>query len=358
LWEIFHDLQYNAFVWSYNKGRVERGLSRSRIERFLFRKDWRRIAIYSGSIFAYGCIGFLSQDTLNVYLNETVYGNVFRQVGNVFACSALIHFYLDGFIWKMRDAKVREDLGMGTDGAQDPPAKTAISAGARHWLFVAALFAVSITLATSEHAYGGRKQQAGMSSNLVSLVPNSSYAHFLRATEFKQLGFYDSARSHYLHAIALDTNYGFSHALVADLDLRLGDTAMAILSYEKALALDPMDPLVNANLADLYLSSGRMGNAETAFKALMRLEPNNAQAYYGLAFSLLQQRRGLDAKPYLERSLELDSTQPAALNYLGMVEHALGNPEKARALYEAALRLVPDYEHALQNLKALDDRPR
>lgn len=346
LWEIFHDLQYNAFVWSYNKGRVERGLARSRIENFLFRKGWGRVGFYVACIAAYGCIGFLSQDTLNIYQNRGVYGSLLSQVGMVFAASALIHFYMDGFIWKVRDATVRADLGMDAPAAARAPAR---GGEVRHWAFIVVLFSGSIALATSEYAHGKDKHIPGMPANLIALIPGSGYAHFLRAAELVGEGVLDSARSHYRAAIALDTNFGFLHPLVADLDLRLGDTAAAIASYEKALRLDSRDTVVNTQLAGLYISTRRYAQAEAAYRSLIRLAPDAADAHYGLAFSLLQQRRGLEAKPYLERSLALDSAQPAALNYLGMVEHATGDRERARRLYDAALRLDPDYAHAREN---------
>lgn len=363
LWEIFHDLQYNAFVWSYNHGRVRRGLSQSRIERFLFRKDLRRVAVYVGLILLYGCIGFLSQDMLGVYENDGVYGSVLRQIGNIFICSALIHFYLDGFIWKMRDAKVREDLGMqsvplpsaapaaamatgGTPGGRD-------GTGLRHWAFVVLVLGVSFALGISERLQWTQGQKSGVASSLVDLIPNSGYAHFLRATELKQQGLLDSAREHYRRAARLDTNLVFVRPLIAELEIRLGDTAAAIASYEKARREDPEDPVVAGNLGDLYLATGRLRDAEAAFRTLASREPGNASAHYLLAFSLLQQRRGLDAKPHLERSLELDPEQPAALNYLGMVEQVTGNHARARELYEAALKLDPDYQHAHRNLAAL-----
>jgi tetratricopeptide (TPR) repeat protein len=261
---------------------------------------------------------------------------------------------MDGFIWRVRDAKVREDLGMG---APAPDAASPGTGEARHWAFIVLLFAGSIALAASEYAHGKGRNLPGMPANLVALVPNSGYAHFLRGSELAQSGELDAARSHYRAAIALDTNFGFIHGLVAELDLRLADTTAAIASYEQALRLEPGDATVNANLAGLYLSTGRLAQAETAFRSLIRLEPDAAGAHYGLAFALLQQRRGLDAKPHLERSLELDSLQPAALNYLGMVEQALGNPGQARRLYVAALRLDPHYEHARQNLATLDHAP-
>jgi tetratricopeptide (TPR) repeat protein len=349
LWEIFHDIQYNAFVWSYNHGRVKQDLSGSRLERFLFRPNWQRVAIYAACIVAYGCIGFLSQDVLNIYENKSAYESVIRQIGNVFACSALIHFYLDGFIWKLRDVKVRRDMGVGVDAGEAPRA----ASGVRHWVLVAVFFTAAFGLAASERFHWSDAERHNQYSNLVELVPNSGYAQFMRASELRAQGDAKAARGHYLRAIEMDTNYAFTRAFVADLEYRMGDTAAAIASYEKARAQDPGDATVLGNLANLYASTGQVEQARVAFEQLVAVEPSNAEAHYGLAFALLQLRRGLDAKPHLERTLALDSAQPLALNYLGMVEQATGNPARAESLYRKALQLAPDYAHARQNLEAL-----
>lgn len=366
LWEIFHDLQYNAFVWSYNHGRVHRGLSQSRIERFLFRKDAKRVLLYVGLIALYGCIGFLSQDMLSVYENGTAYGSALSQIGNIFVCSALIHFYVDGFIWKMRDAKVREDLGMRAavaagEGSPTPRREASGRWGGRspdgkHWAFVVLVLGISLALGVSERLRWTQGQQAGLASSLVDLVPRSGYAHFLRASELRQQGRLDSARLHYRRAIDLDTNFAFTQVLLADLELQLGDTAAALRAYEKARLVDPADPMVLASLGDVYVAQGRSVEAEQAYRTLVAVDPENPGAHYGLAYSLLLQRRGPEAKPHLQRSLELDPAQPAALNYLGMVEQASGNPARARELYEAALKLDPGYQHAHRNLAALTSR--
>lgn len=344
LWEIFHDLQYNVFVWSYNRNRVEKGLSQSPLERFLFRADWKRIGIYSACILAYGCLGFLTQDVLNVYQNQEAYGDLLHQIGNVFAASALIHFYLDGFIWKVRDGKVQRDLGLQTsESFRKAP-------WPRHGVFVAALFSISLALGASEYLDLTAGQRSRQSANLADLVPKSPYGHFLLASQLKAENRFDSAAVHYLWAIRLDTNYNFCYSFAADMKYRAGDTLAAIGLFEKAIRLDPDDTLSARSLANLHLLSGQYEKARQVFAALVESHPTEAGDHFQLAFALLQMRRGLDAKPHLERSLELDPRQPKALNYLGMVEQALGRKEKAQELFRRSLTLDPTYSHARENL--------
>lgn len=347
LWEIFHDLQYNVFVWNYNRSRVQRGLSESRIERFLFQSGGWRLALYSACILAYGSLGFLSQEVLNGSQYRDGYRHLLDQAGNVFAVSALIHFYLDGFIWKVRDGKVRQDLGVAA------PVTGARAPVARHWAFVAGLFAVSVALAISEKLHLTASQEQGLFSNLAGIVPKSGFAHFMRASQLKAEGRLDSAAVHYARAIALDTNYAFSHADLGEILERTGDRAGALRHFEAARLRNPGDSLLLAHLGALYLDAGRYQEAGETFKSLLTLDSGNAAAHFQLAFALLQLRQGMAAKPHLERSLALDAYQPKALNYLGMVEQALGHPDRAQGLYEQALSLDSGYAHARENLAGL-----
>lgn len=347
LWEVFHDLQYNVFVWRYNRNRVAGGLSRSPLERFLFQARPGRIIFYALCIAAYGCLGLLSLDLVNIYQNEKTYANAWFQLGNVFAASGLIHFYLDGFIWKVRDAKVQRDLGLVSSQAEFHRRPSW-----RHGAMVAAFFSVCAGLGWSEYHHLNAKGGNPL-DNLVELVPESGYANFMKASSLKAAGKPDSALAYYERAVRFDTNYAFSQAYIADLKVELGDLPGAASAYEKALALDPESELLRGNLAGLRLRLGDYAQARALFQALAERFPANAEYAYQVAFSLLQQKKGLEAKPWLEKTLALDPGQPRALNYLGMVEQVTGNMDAARALYLRSLALDSTYLQARQNLATL-----
>ncbi len=353
LWEVFHDMQYNAFVWKYNRRRVERGLSGSRLERFLFAPGWQRLAVYAGCIAAYGCVGLLTQDVLNAYGTGHGYQAMFSRIGNVFAASTLIHFYMDGFIWRVRDGKVQADLGVaGTQGA-------AAAGGyqdrneARHWVFVSLLFAGCGLLAASEHfgwTAGAARRQA---DSLADLVPASGYANFIKASHLKTEGRGDSASWYYGRAIARDSAYGFAHAYIADLKAEAGDVGGAAAEYALALERDPESDLLRENLAALSGKSGDYARARGLYLELAARDTANAGFAFGAAFASLQMKKGLEAKPWLEKTLRLDPNRPDALTYLGMVHQALGHADSARACYLGALALDSADSLARANLATL-----
>ena len=213
---------------------------------------------------------------------------------------------------------MQEDLGVENSGTYRKPTVV------RHWLFISAFFLIAIGLGTAE--YRQRNTTGYRRDNLADLVPQSGYANFMKATRLRAEDQGDSAILYLERAIRLDSNYNFSHAFIADLMYKAHDLKGSLEHYELAWRQDSQDTVLLENLAEVN---------------------------YQLGFSLLQMKKGLAAKPYLEKALELNPNQPLALNYLGMVEQAEGNRDRARQLYQKSLELDSSYSHARENLSAL-----
>lgn len=356
MWEIFHDLQYNVFVWKYNRARVDKGLSQSPFERFLFRPDTKTLLIYAGCIVLYGCLGVYSRDIINIYENQSLYGSWLTRFGNVFAASGLIHFYTDGFIWKVRDQKVRADLGLAGGGSGGGPGSVTGfmgRSGFLHAAMVILFLGAGALMASAEFRWRGAEGGRGKPDNLADLVPRSGYANFMKATRLRTEGKADSAATYYERALRADSNYAFCHAFLGEIETGRGNWAAAVGHYEIAAVADPENLVARENLGTLYLQTGAFEKGRAVFEDLQRADGANPEYPYQIGFALLNLRKGVSAKPYLIQSLSLDPAQPKALNYLGMVEQALGNADSAFALYRRALELDSGYEQAKVNLAAL-----
>jgi Tfp pilus assembly protein PilF len=353
MWEIFHDLQYNVFVWKYNQARVAKGISESPFERFLFRPDAKTILIYGGCIILYGSLGVYSKDIINIYENQDTYTSWINRFGNVFAASGLIHFYTDGFIWKVRDQKVRADLGLTGGGTGFNHRSNVL-----HAAMVALFLGVGVLMATTEYRWQQTPGGRGKADNLADLVPKSGYANLMNATRLRAEGKLDSAAVYYERAIRADTAYGFSEAFLGEIATERREWGKAIGHYEKAVTADPENATVRENLGALYLQTGAFPKAVAVFEELQSGDSANAEYPFSIGMAWLGQHNGLSAKPHLLRALALNPAQPKALNYLGMVEQAQGHADSAQALYRRALELDSTYEHAKTNLGSLSPTVR
>jgi len=110
LFELFHDVQYLAITWVYNRRRVASGSHVDRFTRFVFRDRAPLMLLYVGLVAAYGGLRFVPE------LPSATLQRVFLAV---LAASALLHFYYDSFIWKVKERTTRAGLGLA-GGAAEP----------------------------------------------------------------------------------------------------------------------------------------------------------------------------------------------------------------------------------------------
>ena len=131
LFEVFHDVQYLAIVWIYNRSRVERDESIRGFMRFVFRRSGSLIGVYVGLVLAYGSIALTTSAVSAEWIRHSLIG--------VVTASALLHFYYDGFIWKVRETQTRTMLGIEGAGATPLASPRSWPAWVRHSLRWAAL---------------------------------------------------------------------------------------------------------------------------------------------------------------------------------------------------------------------------
>src|ERR1700719_266784 len=135
LFEVFHDVQYLSLVWIYNRKRVETDSSIGGFMRFVFRRSGSLVGLYVGLIFAYGAPGlFKSRGGIDP---------IKRILTGVVTASALLHFYYDGFIWKVREKSTRQSLGIG-GGTADVSTKGFLPTWALHGAKWAAVFVIPL----------------------------------------------------------------------------------------------------------------------------------------------------------------------------------------------------------------------
>lgn len=92
--------------------------------------------------------------------------------------------------------------------------------------------------------------------------------------------------------------------------------------------------------------------AVAAARALGQAQPNYARVYNRLGTELLQAGRPAEAVTQFQQALAADPTYAGACNNLGVAYERLGG-EEARAQFERAIQLQPDFTHAHFNLARL-----
>ena len=305
LFEVFHDVQYLAIVWIYNRTRVERDQSIQGFMRFVFRRSGALIGVYVGLVLAYGAIG-LTQSAVTVeWIRYLLVGAV--------TASALLHFYYDGFIWKVREPQTRTMLGIeGTGAALLSSQRTR---WVRHSLRWAALVVPFGALCAAQLA--GRVVPAiERTTKVAEVLPEDAQAQLNYGKALHESGRLEEAIERYEFAIARNPTLAEAEFFLALARGDLGELDSAIQHYERSLLLDPRNGKCESNLAGVLVRQGRRAEARRRYEHCLSLHPDLQIAHKELADIL----------------------------------SGAGEYEPAIAHYEKALQIQPDFKEASDNL--------
>src|SRR5436190_11982579 len=373
LFEAFHDVQYLSLVWIYNRSRVEKDSSIGGFMRFVFRRSGSLIGLYIGLVFAYGSLG---------YFKETEIETIKRFLTGVVAASGLLHFYYDGFIWKVRERSTREHLGLpGGSVATEPTAflPSWLSHGLK-WVLVFVIPLAALWIGQTK----SKAPEVDRAASAVSDVPNSARARVRYGSALHDAGHIEEAAEQFRLALGLDPkvekgHYGLGQVYVAQSKFsegasefeyalrddsrngdfhseyayaleRLGRPEEAAAEHQKATQLSPKSGRVHYNYGMFLLVSGKLDQAVAEFQTALQHKPNHPEAHYylGRAFYLKGDLEGAKTQ-YLEAA-RLDPKAPVH-NSLGVVYMKLGQTSAAIAEFKEALRMRPDDADAAENLR-------
>ncbi len=173
----------------------------------------------------------------------------------------------------------------------------------------------------------GKRAALGVFTKAIQLNPNYSYAYFMRAIVYLQVGEFQKSLADSNQAIALKPDYVPAYYNRAILKAgKLNDPQGALADYDKAIALDP-------EYAEAYNNRGLL-------KADKLNDPQGALADYNKAIAL-------KLKP---------GSEVVYFNRAILKKNKLNDFQGALADYNQAIALKPDYADAYSNRGLLKDQ--
>jgi Tfp pilus assembly protein PilF len=343
LFEVFHDVQYLSLVWIYNRNRVEKDSSIGGFMRFIFRRSGSLIGLYVGLVFAYGSIG---------YLNSTIgMETVTRVLTGVVAASGLLHFYYDGFIWKVREKSTRQSLGLA-GGTAD----VTLGGFLPGWTVHGAKWAVAFVIPLGAMWFGKVYRavpEVDRSAYVSADLPNSARAHFNYGASLQQEGRLDNAEKEYNAALRFDPSYVKVYINLGQIFMSKSKLDEAQRNYEKAIQLDPNTGEVHSAYAYLLERLGRRDEARGEYQAAIRLSPKSARLLYTYG-AFLDKNGELDgAIAQYQRALSVDPNLADAHSELATALMSKGDFQRAEAHFVEAARLDPKRADVHSNLGSL-----
>jgi Tfp pilus assembly protein PilF len=344
LFESWHDIQYLAIVWIFNLNRNRQTSEAGPVIRFLFQPRAVLILLYVAACLAFGSL----THAWTLFKDD----RVIRVAISLVTAIGMLHYYMDSFIWKIRETETGQALGVQS-GAPAARAPLLIPAWGRHaamWL----LFAIPAGLFFIVESKGRVAPPLEIYENVVAAFPDSASAHYQIARELQDMGRFREARTHYEATLALAPNMLPAHAFLGVLLSDQGEFAAAKDHFERALAADPKNAEVHNNLGIILDEVGDLPNAKTHLDHAIALAPDYALAHANLGITLAKLGEAKGAMEHLETALRLDPGQYMAHNSLGELLFKEGKGDDAKSHFEQALQIDPDYAPAKRNLAAID----
>jgi tetratricopeptide (TPR) repeat protein len=329
--EVYHDVQYLSLVWIYNRSRVEKDSSIAGFMRFVFRRSGSLIGLYIGLIFAYGSIGYF---TAHLEI-ETVK----RVLTGVVAASGLLHFYYDGFIWKVRDRSTRENLGLAAGNAPTATREilpASLLHGAK-WVGVFVVPLAALWIGQARNKTSEVEQAALIASDL----PNAARAHWKYGFALHKAERLDEAAEQYRVALRLDPNEKEVHYHLGQLLLAQSHLDEARSELEEALRSKPRNGEYHSEYGRVLEQLGLKDQAGAEHVIATRLAPRSGRLHYEYGMFLFRDGELDQAIPEFEAALKYNPKHPEAHYSLGRAFYEKGNYEGAKAHYLQTARLDP-----------------
>lgn len=345
LYEVFHDVQYLAIVWLFNRRRATTNPSAGWFTQFLFQPRVRFLCLYVGLVFLYGA-GSLLTRSLEPSVLQTI-------LTGLYAASGLLHFYYDGFIWRIREKETSEALNVrGVQRILGPHTRRTVRQAALWSLFVTPLLLLSLT-PEGEEPY----------QKVVVSLPESHEGQFYLASDLRKQGDLSGAEEHVRKSLEINPSFGDGWALLGEILLSQQQNQKAIAALKRAVELEPLNAGAHFNLGSAYIHSQQIKAGTEAYLTAIDLDEKlTSGAFNNLGSALLELKAADDAELAFERAIEANPENIDALYNQAQLQAQLGRTSKAVELYQRTLQIdagfVPGYSALVKLLIVSDHLPQ
>ncbi len=342
MFEIFHAVQYYAIVWSYNHRLVGRDANRLGRLKFLFADGWLPLAMYAAAIAAFGSIRLVSGG-----LDPSPVSTLLLAL---LLTSTAMHFYFDGFIWKVSESSIQQNLGIEGQGLQSATATARVHA--IKWGGLAAIAAGLFWFEAMQTAPSVADQRAWFAAASMwtpdvpeLLLPTGRFA---LADGDSTVALAAAWRLADVRPESAETQVLLARAEVANRNLPAADKAT-----RRAVALAPDSADAQLLLARAEVVKRNLPAAAAAARRAVALAPGSAEANSQLGLIGLQLSDYATAEGALQRSIDADPSCAEAHLQLGNVYFLTHRLDLAERSFRRAAELSPHSADAYGNLGAV-----
>jgi Flp pilus assembly protein TadD len=147
----------------------------------------------------------------------------------------------------------------------------------------------------------------------LELSPRYAEAHNGLAVALYAKGKVREALEHMSQALEIDPQSAFTHNNMGTILNQQGEVGKAILHYRQALACDPKLVEARWNLANALSQQGKRAEAVELYEGVLQANPRDAKCHTNLGIVLVQAKQFGAGIAHLQRAVELDEKNGAAM---------------------------------------------
>ena len=201
---------------------------------------------------------------------------------------------------------------------------------------------------------GSQLQAESYLRKFLEAYPGHVYASKLLATVLLKSGDAPQAGQLLLPLLASHQDDADLIGLLGEASMAKGEFADAERYFKQASGLAPQAPLLHAALAVSRLQQGEDQHALAELEQATQLDAQSSRTGVLLVLTQLRNHNHAEALKTIEQLEARQGLNPVLLNLRGGVQLVSGDRKAARASFEQALALDPQYFSALDNLTQLD----
>ncbi|MCA9008594.1 MAG: tetratricopeptide repeat protein [Planctomycetaceae bacterium] len=233
---IAHDIQYLAIVWEFNRRRMTQLERSPGLLSALFRPERSMIILYIGLVTAYGFLELVDEN----------YDGKIQPLALLLTVSTLLHYYYDGFIWKVRERSNQDTLGLSAENTSGTGFhySSAVNHVAKWLLFGTPV----VLLVLADHQ---RPPLPVECLNVISISPRSTRGHKELGTMYVMTGQFERAVPHLKHRTELKPNDADAWYQLGAVLIEMGRTEEAASALKRAVDIQPDYPEAQKKLDEV-----------------------------------------------------------------------------------------------------------
>ena len=202
-------------------------------------------------------------------------------------------------------------------------------------------------------AEGNFNESKSYMEKAISEAPNQAVFHSNYGGLLHTMGDLPASVRALKQSLKLNKKLFQSHYSLGIVYTDMEEVEKAVQSYSKALEIDQSSTSAHNNLGNL-LSKLNNPEAEYHYKKLIDLMDNEVFPRLNMSNYLIRNQRYDDAIKYLKELVDDERATKEVFNSLGVAYKGLGDDDKAREMFNEALKLDSDFQLAKGNLESLN----